>query len=250
MFLVTDFNNLNVGILKKLLKKAKISYHKLKKLDMIHEYNKYLSVVKIIRAFRNHFYKNAVDHITLDKVEYPCFIFKTKSGKIYFYSYESIIKYIMKTGDTRDPMTRTPYSDEILEKLDLDVKKYYSHLKFKSTLKIKKNPDYARRIRNRENEILNYHSRIQEIKESIIIAIDSDMILWNLNNIVVDNIEYFDTTSYINSITYELKILLRNLVILDQFSGTNLKNEIISEIGSINSINTNETKNRILILIT
>ena len=98
-----------------------------------------------------------------------------------------------------------------------------------------------------ENEILNYHSRIQEIKESIIIAIDSDMILWNLNNIVVDNIEYFDTTSYINSITYELKILLRNLIVLDQFSGTNLKNEIISEIGSIN---TNETKNRILILIT
>ena len=79
---------------------------------MINEYNKYLSVLKIQKYYREYFYKNAVDHITLDKIEYPCFIFKTKSGKMYFYSYESIIRYIMKTGDTRDPMTRTQYPDE------------------------------------------------------------------------------------------------------------------------------------------
>jgi hypothetical protein len=152
----------------------------------------------------------------------------------------------MKTGDTRDPMTRTPYSDEILERLDFDVKKYLPHLKFKSTLKIKKNPDYARRIRNRENEILSYQTRISEIKESVLIAIDSDMLLWNIPNIFIENTEYLNTTSYINSITYELKILLRNLTFLDQYTGNTLKDEILQE---INNKPNCETKNKILIII-
>ena len=246
MFLNNDSSMLNVGILKKLLKRAKISYSCLKKQEMINEYNKYLSVLKIQKYYREYFYKNAVDHITLDKIEYPCFIFKTKSGKMYFYSYESIIRYIMKTGDTRDPMTRTQYPDELLERLDSSAKRFLPNVKFKSTLKIKKNPEYARRIRNRENEILSFQTRINEIKESILIAIDSNMLLWELNGIFIDNVEYLNTNSYINSITYELKILIRNLTIFDQFNGNTLKTEVINE---IENTTTNETKNKILLII-
>ena len=106
----------------------------------------------------------------------------------------------MKTGDTRDPMTRTQYSDELLTRLDSDVKKHLPHLKFKSTLKIKKNPDYARRIRNRENEILNYQTRINEIRESIIVAADSDILSWTISNLLIDNVEYVSPVNYVNSI--------------------------------------------------
>ena len=243
MFLSTDLSILSVAILKKLLKRAKIVNHRLKKSEMVREYNKYLSAIKIQKIFRRYFYRNAEDHITLERVEYPCFIFQTKSGKCYFYSYESIVKYIMKTGDTRDPMTRTQYSDELLTRLDSDVKKHLPHLKFKSTLKIKKNPDYARRIRNRENEILNYQTRINEIRESIIVAVDSDMLSWTISNILIDNIEYLSPVSYVNSIMYELKILLRNLTFMDQFSGSSLKTEIID---LLNSTSESNTKNKIL----
>jgi len=243
MFLLMDLCILNVRILKKLLKRAKILHYNLKKSEMVREYNKHLSVMKIQKEFRRHFYRNAIDHITLEKVEYPCFIFKTKSGKCYFYSYESIVKYIMKTADTRDPMTRTQYSDEILIRLDSDAKKYLPHFKFKSTLKIKKNPDYARRIRNRENEILNYQTRINEIKESIIIAVDSDILSWTICNLFIDNVEYPSPINYINSIIYELKILIRNLIFMDNFSGNSLKTEIINELNNKSGSN---TKNKIL----
>jgi hypothetical protein len=209
----------------------------------VREYNKHLSAIKIQKVFREYFYRNAEDHITLERVEYPCFIFQTKSGKCYFYSYESIVKYIMKTGDTRDPMTRTQYSDELLTRLDTDVKKYLPHLKFKSTLKIKKNPDYARRIRNRENEILNYQTRINEIRESIIVAVDSDMLSWTISNLFIDNVEYLSPVSYVNSIIYELKILLRNLTFMDQFSGNSLRDEIITQ---LNNTSESNTKNKIL----
>jgi hypothetical protein len=246
MFSITDLSILNVRILKKLLKKTNIINNRLKKAEMVREYNKYLSVIKIQKEFRRHFYKNATDHITLEKVEYPCFIFQTKSGKCYFYSYESIVKYIMKTGDTRDPMTRTQYSDELLTRLDSDVKKYLPHFRFKSTLKIKKNPDYARRIRNRENEILNYQTRINEIRESIIIAIDSDILSWTISNILIDNIEYLSPQSYVNSIMYELKILLRNLTFMDQFSGSSLRDEIITQ---LNDTSESNTKTKIIELI-
>lgn len=246
MFLNEDLNVLNVGILKKLLKGVKIAINGMKKKEMFLEYNKYLSVIKIQKNFRKSFYKNAIDHITLEKVEYPCFIFQTKSCKKYFYSYESIIKYIMKTGDTRDPMTRTQYSDELLERLDIDVKKYFPQIKFKSTLKIKKNPDYARRIRNRENEILNYQTRIQEIRDSILIAVDSDILSWNISNICIENVEYLNVNSYINSITYELKILLRNLTFMDNFSGNSLKMEILTQ---LNNTSDSITRNKIIELI-
>ena len=157
MFIKDDLRYLDVGILKKLLKRVKIGYHKLKKNEMVEKYNIHIAVLKIQKMYRKHFYKNAVDHITLEKVEYPCFIFQTKSSKKYFYAYTSIIKYIMKTGDTRDPMTRTAYSDEILERLDSDVKKHYSHLKFKSTLKIKK-------IQNMQEEFVIEKMKYYRIK--------------------------------------------------------------------------------------
>ena len=242
MLIKSDYSILNVGILKKLSKKVKLTIN-LTKINLFENFNKYLATKVIQKYYRRHFYKNAVDHISLEKVYYPCFIFRTKSGKNYFYSYESIVKYIMKTGDTRDPMTRISYSDEILIRLDQDVKKYLPNVKFKSTLKIKKNPDYARRIRNRENEILSYQTRILEIKDSILLAIESDIVSWNITNIVIDNTEYINSNSYINSLIYELKILIRNLNIYDTNSGNIFKKELIEHIQNMEN---NESKIKII----
>jgi hypothetical protein len=246
MLIKSDYSILNVGILKKLSKKAKLLTN-MNKITLFENFNKYLATRLIQKCYRRHLYKNAIDHISLEKINYPCFIFRTKSGKNFYYSYESIVKYIMKTGDTRDPMTRIVYPDEVLIRLDSDVKKYLPTVKFKSTLKIKKNPDYARRIRNRENEILSYQTRLTEIRESIILAIESDILSWNIYNILIDNTEHLNSHTYINSLLYELKIILRNLNIYDSHSATIIKTELMEEIQKTQS---NISKTRILELIT
>jgi hypothetical protein len=244
MLLKNDFKNISLIILKKFCKKAKIKSSKLNKLELFEQFNKYLAVILIQRKYRNHLYKNAVDPITLEEIEYPCFLFRTKYGKTFFYSYESIIRYIMKTGNTSDPMTRLPYSNEILERLDNDAKKHLPNFKFKSTLKIKNNPDYARRIRNRENEIISYQTRIAEVISGILISIDLDMITWTITNILIDNNEYNNSINYINSILYEFRILVRNLNLYEPGSGTNYITELTR---NIERIQNNKTKEQILL---
>jgi len=240
MFLKMDFNILNSKILHQLCKLKKISnYSKLNKKCLVNELNKYFAIKIIQKQFRKHFYKNAVDHITLEKVEYPCFIFRTKIGKCYFYNYDSIIKYIMKTGNCSDPMTRIIYSDDQLIQLDLDAKKHFPNNNYKSTYKIKKNLNYARRIRNRENEIISFQMRIDELKDIILHIIESQIFLWNISEepILIDNIQYNNINSYINSILHEFKLIIINLRSYDLNLAEYLKKNIIESIILLNSEN-------------
>ena len=226
--------NLSVVILKKLCKNANIKISKLKKKELFGEYNRYLATKLIQKCYRKHFYKNAIDHITLEKVSYPCFIYRTKFNKHYFYEYSSIIKYIMKSGDTRDPMTRAQYSDNDLIRLDLDSKKHFPKecISFKSTLKIKNNVNYARRIRNRENEILSFQLRLDELKENILFIVSDNIFLWDLppEPILIDNVEYRNIDSYINTLLLELKIIFTHLKNYDSSSANFFKLTILEEL--------------------
>jgi len=214
---------------------------KLNKQQLIGKLKRYFAAKIIQKNYRIYFYKNAVDHITLEPVNYPCFIFRTKLGKCYFYNYESIIKYIMKTGNTKDPMTRIQYSDEDLLRLDSEAKKYFPNNNFKSCYKIKKNINYSRRIRNRENEILSYQMRLDEIKTNILVAIESDIFSWEFQGaILIDNIEYPSIHSYINSILHEFKLIIINLRHYDPSSVDYYKTTFIE------SINQNQNQNQIV----
>jgi len=237
VFLKKDFNIFSLHILRGLCRINKITYSKKNKKQLINELN-ILSATKLIQKnFRIHLYKNAEDHITLEKVEYPCFIFRTKIGKCYFYNYDSIIKYIMKTGNCTDPMTRILYSDEQLIRLDSDVKKHFPNNQYKSTYKIKKNVNYAKRIRNRENEILSFQMRLEELKTNILFAIESDIFSWSLDAepILIDNIEYPNITSYMNAILHELKLIMINLRHYDLNSAEYFKKTLIDSIKSLNN---------------
>jgi hypothetical protein len=223
--------NLNKINLNKICKIARIkNYSKLNKKELLENINKYLAVKLIQRCFRRYFYNDATDHITLEPVSYPCFIYRTKSGKHYFYNYDSIIKYIMKTGITRDPMTRESYSDTDLIRLDNEAKRY--NLKYRSTYKIKKNLNYARRIRNRENEILSFQLRMDELKELILFIISSEMNEWNLENepILIENVEYRSVDSFIKSTFHELKMVLLNLREYDSYQVTTFKRDFLEQI--------------------
>jgi hypothetical protein len=234
VFLKKDFNVLSLSILRGLCKKYKITYSKKNKNQLIEQLDIFFATKLIQKNFRIHFYKNAVDHITLEKVHYPCFIFRTKIGKCYFYNYESIIRYIMKTGNCNDPMTRIAYTDEQLIRLDSEVKQHFPNNNYKSTYKIKKSASYARRIRNRENEILSFHMRLDELKNNILFAIESDIFSWDIDAepILIDNIEYPNINSYMNSILHELKLIIINLRHYDRDSAEHFKQSLIESISN------------------
>jgi hypothetical protein len=230
MLNLLDFKQTDLGTLKKLSKKVVKNYSKMKKLELFENFNKFLAVKMIQRCYRLHFYKNATDHITLEPVKFPCFIYRTKSGKHFFYEYSSIIKNIMKTGDCRDPMTREVYSDEDLIRLDTGAKLYFPEIKYRSTYKIKKNLSYARRIRNRENEILSFQLRMDELKEIINYIVHSEMYLWNLGNepLLIENIEYASINSFIQTTVHELKMVLTNLRVYDLHSADIFKRDLLN----------------------
>jgi hypothetical protein len=224
--------SIKLDTLKKLCKSTKLKYSKLKKQELLDLYNKYLAVKKIQKAFRTYLYKDSIDAITLESVSFPCFIYRTKSGKCHFYAYDSIIKYIMKTGVTKDPMTREEYSDNTLKRLDIQVKMYFPEIKYRSTYKIKINLNYARRIKNRENEILNYHMRIDELKEHILFIAESGMNTWDLPNepILIENVEYRSIDSFIQSTFHELKIVLNHLMVHDTNYVNTFKSELMETV--------------------
>ena len=139
----------------------------------------------------------------------------------------------MKTGDCRDPMTRENYSDKDLLRLDLEAKKF--KFKFCSVYKIKKNLNYARKIKNRENEILSFEMRMDELKELIYYIINSEMYLWNLEAepILIENIEYQNIDSFIKSVLNELKMVIINLRLHDSYSADLFKKNFISELNEM-----------------
>ena len=140
----------------------------------------------------------------------------------------------MKSGDTRDPMTRAQYSDNDLTRLDLDSKKHFPKecISFKSTLKIKNNVNYARRIRNRENEILSFQLRLDELKENILFIVSDNIFLWDLppEPILIDNVEYRNIDSYINTLLLELKIIFTHLKNCDNSSANFFKITTLEEL--------------------
>jgi len=232
----TSLKKLTTAELKFFCKNAKIKYSKLKKIQLFEEYSKYLACKLIQKKYREHFYRNTTDCITLEPVHYPCFIYRSKFGKHFCYNYESIIKYIMKTGDTRDPMTRENYTDDDLARLDLSVKYYFKNIRYSSTLKIKKNMNYARKIRNRENEILSFQTRMDELKSIVITFITEGIIFWNLHEpMVIDNIEYISVNSYINTILHELKMVFINVKNYDPFTANCFKTSLTEELQQFNT---------------
>ena len=203
-----DFKNITLPFLKRLCKRVITNYSKLNKKELFIKYNRYISAIVIQKWYRKHFYRNAVDSITFETVSFPCFVFCILPGKFFFYAYDSIIRYIMKSGKTIDPCTRVVYPDNILERLDQAAKLHFPDKKYKSTLKIKKSEIYAKRIINRENEIMAHQSKMNNLKESILELLDNGILDIPLGSILIRTRNYNSITEYFIELITELKILL------------------------------------------
>ena len=82
------------------------------------------SVLKIQRAFRKWFYCNAICCISLEKVNYPCFIYKT-SGVCIFYDYLALNKYFKSSNKFIDPKTRNKYTELEIERFKKELKLHF-----------------------------------------------------------------------------------------------------------------------------
>ncbi len=82
------------------------------------------SVLKIQRAFRKWFYRNAVCCISLEKVNYPCFIYKT-SGVCIFYDYLTLNRYFKTSNKFIDPKTRNNYTKLEIERFKKELKSHF-----------------------------------------------------------------------------------------------------------------------------
>jgi hypothetical protein len=223
------------------IKKIKKPPNITKKQEIIDYYISSLAAITIQRKYRLHLYSKQTDSITFDTVSFPCFIWKPV-GSIcspYFYNYYSIINYIIKSGDTRDPITRVQYTDDDLKRLDEGAKK--AGFKYKSTLKIKHNPTYIIRIRNRENEIRNYELRLNEIKQSIKIGLDTQMLEWEyIGPLFIENVNYSSPYNFIYQHIREYNIIIQSLNNLSRENAEYYKDEMIKILESVP--NPNSTK--------
>ena len=82
------------------------------------------SAIKIQRAFRKWFYRNAICCISLEKVNYPCFIYKT-SGVCIFYDYLALNKYFKTSNKFIDPKTRNNYTKLEIERFKKELKSHF-----------------------------------------------------------------------------------------------------------------------------
>ena len=208
MFTLQDFKSMEISFLKKLCKHFCIKgYSLLRKNELQDILNKFLAIKRIQRSFRNYFYKDEIDCITLEPVSFPCFVYRTVSGKHYFYAFDSIITFIMKSGNYNDPLSREEYTDDTLQRLDNQVKYYFPKKSYVSTYKIKKNPRYAYKIRTLSNEVLTFEMRITELKTQLLFISEVyNTIRWE--PISIENQNYDSVDIYINNLLRELKLIL------------------------------------------
>ena len=168
VLLENDLKNLSVLQLKKLCKLYKITnYSKLRKRALSNLINYNLSILKLQRFFRSILMEpDAICPISMEPISYPCYPFKPKgSTKFVYYNLEYLIDYLLQTGDFRDPKTREPYRDEILQGID----KYKSQvgIRAKSVYKASQNRNIYKRKRDHEDDIMVLERCIDEVTSSI-----------------------------------------------------------------------------------
>ncbi len=114
-------------------------------------------VVRIQRAFRKWFYRNAVCCITLEKLKYPCFMYKSFGVNI-FYDYLALNRYFKVSGKYTDPKTRKKYTNKDIERFYKESSLHFPNEKVEKVEKPNNNLKYNHPLR----EILNYLSRPEE----------------------------------------------------------------------------------------
>ena len=103
----------------------KIKYiSKFKKQQLINLLNKFNAAKIIQRNFRKKLILNIECPICNEKLIYPFVSFKIRN-KFFYYDFNTIVIYFEKTGDFRDPCTRTQISEKKIHEINSLIFYYY-----------------------------------------------------------------------------------------------------------------------------
>lgn len=163
-----DYNTLKNNELKNICKLLKLKkYHKLNKSNLSHLLKREVSCRKIQKFFKS---KKDICPISLDTIK-TLFIFTTKNGAKIKYDAVSLVDYLTKTGDFRDPLSREEITDDNINTLHKILDK--KQIMRTSLFHIKKSGIYKRNLEQHnlligiENEMGRYIEIIQEMLNSI-----------------------------------------------------------------------------------
>jgi hypothetical protein len=124
-FLIKFSDAITFKIALNIAKLYKIKYiSKLKKKPLINLLNNFNAAKIIQRSFRKKLILNIECPICNEKLIYPFVSFKIRE-KFFYYDFNTIITYFEKTGDFRDPCTRTQISEKKIHEINSLISYYY-----------------------------------------------------------------------------------------------------------------------------
>jgi len=161
--LIKYSNEFNMKCIKKLCKIKGIKFiSNLKKSYVLIVLNEYNACKLIQDKVRNKLISEACCPISHEPLKYP-FISLNFSGKFFYYDFKTLVTYLNKTQDFRDPCTRQVISDKKLCDINKLVRYYYG--KTSNKILISKNM-----IKNNDLNIVTYclYDLINEIEHKIL----------------------------------------------------------------------------------
>jgi hypothetical protein len=115
----------NIKFFKNIAKLYKIKYiNSIKKIDLVYLINNYNAAKLIQRYFRLKLMASNECPISFKKLNYPFISFKVNK-KFFYYDFETIINYFIKSDNFVDPCTRYPISDKKIYEINELIKYYY-----------------------------------------------------------------------------------------------------------------------------
>jgi hypothetical protein len=196
---MTDILNSNTLVkLKQICKFQHIkNYSGLRKNEIILAINKNNATLKLQRWIRKILSKNEECPISCESISYPCFAFKTPNNVLIYYNLDALRGFLIKSGDFRDPITRSDYTDKQL--LDMDyIHNHYSNLHptkipkipktekenyFNSVFKASKNKKFYNKLKDKEQEQLILERIMDSICDEIVTFIINNNNLFALNGL-------------------------------------------------------------------
>ncbi|OWZ07488.1 hypothetical protein PHMEG_00020113 [Phytophthora megakarya] len=115
---------------------------------------------------------NTLDPIMLTELGQHTFEFTRRNGSVVIYNVDSLVQYILATGDFSEPETRIPFSDEDLRQIDVEASK--AKLNENSVVDAKKNKHIFEEQKVKRDGILGLERCASEYVNKMLEIIESD----------------------------------------------------------------------------
>ncbi|KAK1936700.1 hypothetical protein P3T76_010135 [Phytophthora citrophthora] len=115
---------------------------------------------------------NTLDPIMMTELGPHTFEFTRTNGSVVVYNVESLVQYILATGDFSEPETRIPFSDEDLRRIDAEASK--AKLNEKSIVDAKKNRHHFEEQKVKRDGILGLERCASEYVNKMLEIVEDD----------------------------------------------------------------------------